>query len=103
MGAHSQARMNVNDTLKSPALRKEAVTFATGYARRMRESQYPRLMSTELGKQASRLSKPSQNAVGAVLNPNSEIRTGGTGHLFGFRSSGLMCEIERAVRLQIDG
>ena len=60
--------MNVNDTLKSPALKKAAVTFATGYARRMMENQYTRLMSTEVGKQASRLNKPSKYAVEAVLN-----------------------------------
>ena len=64
----SQRLMNVDDMLKSPALKKAAVTFATGYARRMMEGQYTRLMNTELGKQASRLSKPSKYAVEAVLN-----------------------------------
>ena len=44
------------------------VTFAAGYAKRMLEGQYTRLMSTELGKQASRLSRPSKYAVEAVLN-----------------------------------
>ena len=54
--------------LESPALKKAAVTFASGYARRMMEGQYTRLMNTELGKRASRLSKPSKYAVEAVLN-----------------------------------
>lgn len=60
--------MNVDDMLKSPALKKAAVTFASGYARRMMEGHYTRLMNTELGNQASRLSKPSKYAVEAVLN-----------------------------------
>ena len=60
--------MNTDDMLKSPALKKAAATFASGYARRMMEGQYTRLMNTELGKQASRLSKPSKYAVEAVLN-----------------------------------
>lgn len=60
--------MNVDDISKSPALKKAAVTFAAGYARRMMEGQYTRLMNTELGRQASRLSRPSKYAVEAVLN-----------------------------------
>ncbi len=60
--------MNFDDILRSPALKKAAVTFAAGYARRMMESQYTRLMNTEIGEQASRLSRPSKYAVEAVLN-----------------------------------
>jgi hypothetical protein len=60
--------MNVDDIIKNPALKKAAVTFASGYARRIMEGQYTRLMNTEVGKQASRLSKPSKYAVEAVLN-----------------------------------
>lgn len=59
--------MNVDDISKSPALKKAAVNFAAGYARRMMEGQYTRLMNTELGRQASRLSTPSKYAVEAVL------------------------------------
>ena len=60
--------MNFNDAIKNPAFKKAAVIFATGYARRMMEGQYTRLMNTEIGKQASRLSRPSKYAVEAVLN-----------------------------------
>ncbi|MHB1308691.1 MAG: hypothetical protein ACYDC1_17660 [Limisphaerales bacterium] len=47
---------------------KATVTFASGYAKRMMEAQYTRVMESELGKQASRLSRPSKYAVEAVLN-----------------------------------
>lgn len=60
--------MTLNQLIGSPDLQKAAVTFATGYARRMMEGQYTRLMETDLGKQASRLSRPSKYAVEAVLN-----------------------------------
>ncbi len=60
--------MNVYHILKNPALKKAAVTFATGYAKRMMEGQYTRLMNTAIGKQASHLSRPSKYAVEAVLN-----------------------------------
>ena len=60
--------MNIDDTLKNPDLKKAAVTFAVGYAKRMMEGQYTRLMTTELGKQAARLNRPSKYAVEAVLN-----------------------------------
>lgn len=60
--------MNADDILKNPALKQAAVTFASGYAKRMMEGQYTRLMNTELGRQALRLSKPSKYAVEAVLN-----------------------------------
>lgn len=54
--------------LKNPALKKAAVTFATGYARRMMEGQYSRLTLTEIGKRAAQLSRPSKYAVEVVLN-----------------------------------
>ncbi len=60
--------MNADDMLKSPALKKAAVTFATGYARRMMEGQYTRLMQTELGNRAAHLSRPSKYAVEVLLN-----------------------------------
>ena len=60
--------MNIDDTLKNPDLKKAAVTFAVGYAKRMMEGQYTRLMTTELGKQAARLNRPSKYAVEAILN-----------------------------------
>ncbi len=60
--------MNTDDMLNSPALKKAAVTFATGYARRMMEGQYTRLMETELGKRAAQLTRPSKYAVEVVLN-----------------------------------
>lgn len=53
---------------KSPELKKAAVTFATGYAKRLLERQYTRLMQTEIGKWALQLSQPSKYAVEAVLN-----------------------------------
>ena len=60
--------MNTDDVFKSPALKKATVTFAVGYAKRMMEGQYTRLMTTEFGKQAARLNRPSKYAVEAVLN-----------------------------------
>jgi hypothetical protein len=60
--------MNVEHMLKSPSLKKAAITFAAGYARRMMEGQYSRLMTTKVGKQALRLGKPSKYAVESVLN-----------------------------------
>lgn len=52
----------------SPELKKAAVTFATGYAKRMMEGQYTRLMQTAAGKRAAELSRPSKYAVEVVLN-----------------------------------
>ena len=60
--------MNIKELLKNPPLQKAAVTFAAGYAKRVMEGQYSRLMETELGKRAAQLSRPSKYAVEAVLN-----------------------------------
>ena len=60
--------MNIKELLKNPPLQKAAVTFAAGYAKRVMEGQYSRLMETELGKRAAQLNRPSKYAVEAVLN-----------------------------------
>ena len=60
--------MDVDGILNSPALRKAAVTFAAGYARRIMEGQYTRLMDEDLVGPASDLSRTSKYAVEAVLN-----------------------------------
>jgi len=60
--------MNVNEILKSQAFKKVAATFAAGYAKRIMEGQYTRLMNTKIGKHASRLGRPSRYAVEAVLS-----------------------------------
>jgi hypothetical protein len=60
--------MSLSDLLKTPSLQKAATTFAAGYARRMLEGQYTRLFETDLGKRATKLSRPSKYAVEAVLN-----------------------------------
>ncbi len=59
---------NIKELLKNPPLQNAAVTFAAGYAKRVLEGQYTRLMETELGKRATQLSRPSKYAVEAVLN-----------------------------------
>lgn len=60
--------MNSDPVFDNKALAKAAATFAGGYAKRMMESRYNRLMESELGKRLSRLSSPSKYAVEAVLN-----------------------------------
>lgn len=60
--------MNIKELLKNPPLQKAAVTFAAGYAKRVLEGQYSRLMETQLGKRAAQLNRPSKYAVEAVLN-----------------------------------
>lgn len=60
--------MNANAIFKSPALKKAGATFLAGYAKRMMEGHYTRLMETEVGRRATQMSRPSKYAVEAVLN-----------------------------------
>ncbi len=60
--------MNIQEILANPKLHKAAVTFASGYARRMMEPQYTRLMETSIGQKALSLSRPKKLAIEAALN-----------------------------------
>jgi hypothetical protein len=60
--------MNIQDILANPKLHKAASTFAVGYAKRMMEGNYDRLMGTEVGQKAASLSRPKKLAIEAALN-----------------------------------
>ncbi len=60
--------MSLNDILGNPKLHKAAATFAVGYAKRMMEGQYSRIMQTKLGKRLHGLDGPNKYAVEAALN-----------------------------------
>lgn len=60
--------MNFDELLKNAAMQKATITFASGYAKRMMEAQYTRMMDTNFGKRTSCLTTPSKYAVEAVLN-----------------------------------
>lgn len=60
--------MNMDGMLENPNLKRVAVTFAVGYAKRMMEQHIDRLMDTEFGRQAIRWNTSSKYAAEAVLN-----------------------------------
>ncbi len=60
--------MNLQDILANPKLHKAASTFAVGYAKRMMEGNYDRLMDTEVGQKAASLSRPKKLAIEVALN-----------------------------------
>jgi hypothetical protein len=60
--------MNIDDVLKKPELQKAAVTFASGYAKRMMEAQYDRSMETNVAQRLTNLPRPRKYAIEVALN-----------------------------------
>ncbi len=60
--------MNLDKIVRDPKLKKAAVSFAAGYAKRMMEGQYNRLFQTGLANSLIGLNRPSKLAIEAALN-----------------------------------
>lgn len=60
--------MNLNHFLEHPDLHQAAITFASGYAKRMMEGQYDRVMDTKVGQKLSDIARPRKYAIEVALN-----------------------------------